>query len=42
MIAEIMTLKSQEGAWVLGFVHVESLKSNKNCDPIVIPTSKTQ
>ncbi len=42
MIAEIVGLKSLEAAWILAFVQVASLKSNKNCDPIVIHPSKTQ
>ncbi len=42
MIAEIMRSKSREAAWILGFVHGESLKSNKNCDLIVIAPWETQ
>ncbi len=42
MVAEMMRSKSQEAAWILGFMQLESLKSNKNCDPIVIDPSETQ
>ncbi len=42
MIAEIMRSKSRKAAWILGFVHGESLKSNKNWDLIVIAPSETQ
>ncbi len=42
MGAEIMRSKSRKAAWILDFVHVEPLKSNKNCDLIVIAPSETQ
>ena len=42
MGAGIMSSKSREAAWILGFVHGESLKSNKNCDLIVIAPWETQ
>ena len=42
MIAEIVGSKSLEAAWILGFMHVESLKSDKNCDLIVIAPSETR
>ena len=42
MIAEMMRSKSREAPWILGFVHGGSLKSNKNCDLIVIALSETQ
>ena len=42
MVAEIAGLVSLEAAWILSFMHIASLKSNKNCDPFVIHPSKTQ
>jgi hypothetical protein len=42
MIAEMMRSKLREDAWILGFVHGGSLKSNKNWDLIVIAPSETQ
>ena len=42
MIAEMMRSKSRKAAWILGFVHDGPLKSNKNCDLIVIAPSETQ
>jgi len=42
MVAEMMRSKSWEAAWILDFVHDGSLKSNENCDLIVIDPSETQ
>ena len=42
MAAESAGLESLGAAWILGFMQVESLKSNENWDPNVIAPSKPQ